>query len=327
MPEGPSLLTHLASLSAFLAFAMACGAPPPPPSPMTELARLVREGKLSGAIIEYWVGGGIPPPYYRSDQFRLLTRNTGDTLLVARPYRDPVARREGLVEQYQIPALPADVQRVAKLILDSGIFDPRFAGEKDPGMADAPTTEVIVTIAGQEYKRRFFSASPQPLEPLRLEVENLAGRVVAGGEREVFRPGQDALPEGPEPAAETIPLAQQAGEAARRVLHSLPATGKLVLWINVSVCDPCKAAAVAVRGALEKDPRLLFAEKIQTGAVAVPSGVPGEHVHMLVYRVEPHPDLVLDISEIRGRLSFAARDAGRDPLTFASRWRWILSAP
>src|SRR4051794_23053923 len=34
----------------------------------TELARIEASGKLGGVEIEYYVGGGLPPPHYRSDQ-------------------------------------------------------------------------------------------------------------------------------------------------------------------------------------------------------------------------------------------------------------------
>ena len=99
-------------LSAFLAAGIAAGdaAPGPEqstddgsrsgPPPLADLDRLARLGRLDGVTLEYWVGGGLPPPYYRSDQSRLLTSGGRDLLEFARPCHDPINRHEGLVEKF-----------------------------------------------------------------------------------------------------------------------------------------------------------------------------------------------------------------------------------
>ena len=314
----------LTVLGASVAIAAVWGAPP---QPLEELARLAREGKLNGATIEYWVGGGLPPPHYRSDQFRLFEGSGGDMLHVARPYNDPVAKRQGLVERFRLEALPDEVRLIARLVIDSGIFDPRFAEEKDPGIADALKTEVNLTVAGREYKRQFFSATPKPVEALRVEVERLKERIAMGGRRDVFRPGQEPSSAAGETAKETIPRAQLAGETVRRILSAVPASGNFVLWINSGSCEECGQTGETVLRALKENPRILYADQVKTGTFPVPAGPPGEHVHMLVYRIEPAPDLVLDISKIDGRLSCAVRDGASDPLAPGGTWRWVLVVP
>lgn len=157
---------------------------------------MAERGRLNGVTIEYWVGGGPPPPFYRSDQFRLLTVENSDILEFARPYHDPKKKLEGLVEKFQLAAQPSAVRRLAQLIIDTGVFRQRFPEEKDPGRADALSTEVIVSIGGREFKRRYFTGLPKPLEPLRAEVDGLVQRLLAGGKRQIFHQGKPiALPQ------------------------------------------------------------------------------------------------------------------------------------
>jgi hypothetical protein len=340
-------MMYIVSIYAFLLIAMASGASPPAPDepgdgasavgppPLAEIARLAEQGKLDGVTIEYWVGGGPPPPLYRSDQFRLLTVENRDILEFARPYHDPATKREGLVEKFQLPAQPSDVRRLAKLILDTGVFEQRFPEEMDPGRADALITEVIVSIGGREFKRRYFTGSPKPLEPLRVEVERLVQRLVASGQRGVFHQGKPvALPQDPaqenagraETTPETVPLSKLAAEVGRRIDQRLATKERLVLWLRVSETDAARAAADDVKRVLEKKPGLVFSTQTVAGAVPVPSGTPGGHVHMLIYAFEPHPDLVLFVGEMNGRLYVSERHAGKDPLAPPHSWNWILYA-
>ncbi|MEK7404378.1 MAG: hypothetical protein AAB225_04660, partial [Acidobacteriota bacterium] len=192
------LISYIAPIAAVLLIAMAWNASPPAPDesgedaapvgppPEPEIARLAERGHLNGVTIEYWVGGGPPPPFYRSDQFRLLTVENSDILEFARPYHDPKKKLEGLVEKFQLAAQPSAVRRLAQLIIDTGVFRQRFPEEKDPGRADALSTEVIVSIGGREFKRRYFTGLPKPLEPLRAEVDGLVQRLLAGGKRQIF---------------------------------------------------------------------------------------------------------------------------------------------
>jgi hypothetical protein len=318
---------------------MGWGASPPATGqpPLPELARVAERGRLDSVTIEYWVGGGLPPPLYRSDQFRLLTVDNADILEFARPYRDPADKREGLVEKFQLAAQRADVRKLARLILDVGVFSRQFPEEKDPGRADAIATEVIVTAGGREFKRRYFTAAPAPLEPLRLEVERLLQRLVTSGKRQLFYQGQPvASPQSPpwkdtggaEAAPEAIPLSKLASEVIRRIDWRLSTQPRLVLWLNVSeyLSDSAEAAAQAVKRALENKPGLVLATKSVAGTTPVPSEVPGGHVNMLVYAVKPHPDLVLSIGELNGRLCVSERAAGKDPLAPAAAWNWRLCA-
>jgi len=255
----------------------------------------------------------------------------------ARPYRDPAGKLEGLIERFQLATQPSDLRRIAQLIIDVGVFEGQRPEEKDPGRADAHTTEVIVTAGGREFKRRYFTGATEPLEPLRTELERQVRRLMKSGKRKIRHQGKPiALPQEPAPKnageaeapTETVPLSRPTQEAARRIDRRLAVSQELVLLIEVdrSASTPAYELAKRLRRALEKKRGLIFSTKKVAGAVPVPSEVPGGHVHMLTCVVEPHPDLVLHVGEMDGRLYVAEREAGKAPLDPTSRWNWILYA-
>lgn len=304
----------------WLLIAMACNASQSgvKPPPLAEFARVAEHGRLDGVTIEYWVGGGPPPPLYRSDQFRLLTVENRDTIEFARPYRDPKAEREGLIEKFQLPAQPSEVRGIAKLILATGAFERQFPEEKDPGRADALATEVIVTTGGREFKRRYFTGSPKPLEPLRAEVERLVQRLTATGTRQILSQGK--------PIEETVPRSRLAEEVGMRIDRRLSAKGRLVLWLSESEINPAPEAAREVKRVIETKPGLVFSKKSVAGTTPVPSGEPGGHVNMLIYAFDPHPDVVLWVGKLNGRTCVSEHDAGKDPLAPTASFNWILYA-
>lgn len=157
-------------------------------------------GELQGLEIEVWTGGGQPPPYYRSDQFRLLSGGGRDTIQFARPLYYPGREPSTLIEKFMMDARPDEVKTVARLIREGYIFTMRYPEEENPGVADAFSTEVIVTVYGKEYQRRYFRRVPEAVEPLLDEVRRLTAKVKRGGKRALFDKGKE-VPEPPVPPA------------------------------------------------------------------------------------------------------------------------------
>ncbi len=157
-------------------------------------------GNLQGLEIEVWTGGGQPPPYYRSDQFRLLSLSGRDVLQFARPLFYPSREPATLVEKFVMEAKPDELRTVARLILEGEIFTRSYAEEENPNVADAFSTEVIVTFYGKEYLRRYFRRVPKTVEPLLNEVQRLTAKVKMGGKRTLFDKEKE-VPEPPIPPA------------------------------------------------------------------------------------------------------------------------------
>jgi hypothetical protein len=162
---------------------------------LARLERSAQTGRLDGLEIEYWQGGGLPPPYYRSDQFRVLTVEGRDTLELARPLWDKAFEPPQLTETFQRPATPADVRHIARLILDAGVFRERH--EEKSRIGDGFSTEIIVTAGKTRLKNVYQQSVPPKLRALEAEVERLRLALERDGTRSVFHDGKRLEPPPP----------------------------------------------------------------------------------------------------------------------------------
>lgn len=128
-----------------------------------------------------------------------------------------------------------------------------------------------------------------------------------------------------EPAASQALLEQ----AVHRVLADVPAAGGYALLIQRGSGPQVQPAADALQAALACDPRITLSTITRRDRAPVAdAGVPGGHVHPVEYTVQPRPQLVLLVNEAQGRLVFAGRDPGADPLgPPLAGWRWVIQAP
>ena len=154
------------------------------------LLQCEQTGRLDGLEIEIWTGGGQPPPYYRSDQFRLLVSSGRDVLEFARIKFDAAYEPPDIVEKFQLMAQPADVQTIARLLRETGVFSVRYAEEENPNIPDILSTEVIVTHNGQQHKRVYYRTIPKALIPLKAEIDRLIEQLIAHGERQLYHRGK-----------------------------------------------------------------------------------------------------------------------------------------
>lgn len=166
-----------------------------------------RAGRLDGCELEYWHGGGMPPPYYKSVQFRLLELDGQDTLELDIMKFDRRLTPEDYIEKYQLPARPEDIRAVLLPLIESRAFESQFP-EEEGEAPDRMSTEVIVWLRRQptpdgshadlEFLKRYRAGLPAALEPLRAEVERLTRLVQAEGKRGFFQKGLPIeLPEKP----------------------------------------------------------------------------------------------------------------------------------
>lgn len=147
-------------------------------------------GHLNGLEIEYWVGGGQPPPYYRSDQLRFLPTSDGETLELARPLWDTAFDPPQLTEKFERPAKPVEIQQVARLIVAARVFTERYPEEDKRGASDVLSTEVIITAEGSRLARVYHGSLPAPLRTLGAEIERLRAAVERDGIRTVWHQGR-----------------------------------------------------------------------------------------------------------------------------------------
>jgi hypothetical protein len=155
------------------------------------LARAAATGRLHGLEIEVWHGGGQPPPYYRSDQFRLLTQGGRDIQTFARPLFYPGSEPETLMEQFRMEVGPEMIRTLAGLIQEGGFFARSFPEETHAGGADAFSTELILTFEGRQCQRRYFRRLPEAAEPLMELLQRAIAQLKTGGRRGLFDQGRE----------------------------------------------------------------------------------------------------------------------------------------
>ena len=125
-------------------------------------------------------------------------------------------------------------------------------------------------------------------------------------------------------------LAEAAVRRIEAALRERAASGpeRIILFLKVSETDSARAAAVTVRRALENlREKVAFSTEVKAGAAPVPSEVPGGHVHAEQYVLDPHPDLILSVSETGGRICVALREPGADPFAPPTSWLWRHCEP
>lgn len=147
-------------------------------------------GTLGGVVVEYWFGGGQPPPYYRSDQLRLFRGEEGDMAQFATLAYAPFFEPPSVVARFRIPASAADIREVARLLRTSGVFSPEAPEPPGLGGADALSTELIVTSGDRRVERRLPEPLPANLAPLQAKMRELTDRALASGSGRLVHEGR-----------------------------------------------------------------------------------------------------------------------------------------
>jgi hypothetical protein len=160
------------------------------------LERLEKTGKLDGIEIEYYVGGGAPPPYTRNDQLRLHTNEGREVVEFAKSNFKYTEYNPYPLDIYRLPAEPADVRTLVKLIRAGDAFGTHYPEETNPESSDILRTELVITRGGDEATRIYYKHVPDALAPLKKEVEAMIERVKAKGEHGLYA-GDKKIPERP----------------------------------------------------------------------------------------------------------------------------------
>lgn len=146
------------------------------------LERMEKTGKLGGAQIEHYVGGGAPPPYLHNDQLRLFAFEGREVLQFAQSNYARTEFNPYALDKYRLPAEPADIRTMARLILATKAFGAHTSQEGPSNVPDMIRTELIVTEGGESATRIYYGQVPAALEPLEKEVDAMVARLKEKGE-------------------------------------------------------------------------------------------------------------------------------------------------
>lgn len=156
-----------------------------------EEARLVAQlqsaeatGRLDDLELEYWIGGGLPPPHHRSDQLRFLLLDGKPTIELNVETNDE--KRPGLAMiEHRAPLVPDELRAVAKLIRETAVFSRRYPEENKPDVADILHTEVVLMSGdrSKSAKRTYYKSPPTDLEALTGHMKRISDRLRAEGQK------------------------------------------------------------------------------------------------------------------------------------------------
>jgi len=155
-----------------------------------KLEGIQRTGRLAGLEIEYWKGGGLPPPHYVSEQLRLMSVDGQQSIVFSTVKFDSKFDPPDLHEKWTLNLSASDARAVANNLLTSHLLSKTYNEEKDPGVADAFSYEILLT-AEQQEKRTYYLHVPSELRALQAVFDRLAGIARASGRHGIFHQGKE----------------------------------------------------------------------------------------------------------------------------------------
>jgi hypothetical protein len=155
-------------------------------SPSEVLRDVEATGSLGGVEFEYYVGGGLPPPHYRSDQLRLLVIDGIDTFEFVTPKYDSELDPYPNY-RYRLRASREEVRRVARLVRESGVLE--TSPPPKPAVEDLLRFEFLLRRGAVNVEKVFYGGLPSEYGSLRGELDRLVGDLKSGGERRLTHKG------------------------------------------------------------------------------------------------------------------------------------------
>ena len=150
-----------------------------------------RTGKLDKLEIEFWKGGGLPPPNYKSDQLRLMTTKGDEVIEFASLKWDSSFDPPNLQEKWVMPLRPSETREVARLLLATHTLTARYAEENNPGIADIFSYEILLTAGDRQEKRTYYRTLPKELSPIRDIFDRLITLVKSQGKHSLYHQGKE----------------------------------------------------------------------------------------------------------------------------------------
>jgi hypothetical protein len=145
------------------------------------LNEIERSGSVGANQLEYYVGGGQPPPYYRSDQFRAYRLGSQEILELSQVVWDQRYTPSELHRIYRLPAQPGEIREIVRLIIDARVFENVYPEETDRGVADVLRHEILVVAPGLTHQRTYYQTVPTALVPLRDRIQQHIARLTREG--------------------------------------------------------------------------------------------------------------------------------------------------
>ncbi len=133
---------------------------------ITKLKQVADNGQIDDLRFEYWVGGGQPPPYYRSEQLRLFAVSGVVQFEFAILRFDSKLPPDGATEKWTMQSDVATFRAISSFLIDRHVFETRYPEETDPGIGGGISHEIIASVGTANIKRTYYRVVPSALAPL-----------------------------------------------------------------------------------------------------------------------------------------------------------------
>jgi hypothetical protein len=137
------------------------------------LGRAAETGALGTLEIEYWFGGGLPPPHYRSDQFRMFESGGKAVMVFAVMGFDKTLTPPEVHEKWTLNPTSDQIMNIASQVRQSHLISTYFAEEAPNNIPSGFSYEVIVSAGSDKVAKRYYKTMPSVLSALKDELVTL----------------------------------------------------------------------------------------------------------------------------------------------------------
>lgn len=133
---------------------------------IAKLKHVTDNGQIDDLRFEYWVGGGQPPPYYRSEQLRLFAVSGVVQFEFAILRFDSKLPPDGATEKWTMQSDVATFRAISSFLIERHVFETRYSEETDPGIGGGVSHEIIASVGAANIKRIYYRVLPSAVAPL-----------------------------------------------------------------------------------------------------------------------------------------------------------------
>lgn len=148
-----------------------------------KLTAAAQTGRCDGLTIEYWIGGGQPPPYYRSEQFRI--KGLGDRIkieLATMRFQNRFTPPE-VLEIYSVLSDGDELKQLATELLATQFHEAEFIEEADPQIGGVISHEISIHFEKHKLTKRYFRQLPAAFATFEELSKTLKKQLTKSGKR------------------------------------------------------------------------------------------------------------------------------------------------
>ena len=140
-----------------------------------KLALAAKTGRADGLTIEYWIGGGQPPPYYRSEQLLVTSHDDRLTIDLAIMRFHPRLTPQEVLEVRTQTSYDEELKQLATELLATQFDVTVFEEESDPRIGSVISHQISVRFKKSELRKNYYRHLPAQFSAF----EELSGKLTA----------------------------------------------------------------------------------------------------------------------------------------------------